>query len=108
MLCWRSMSKIALAASLAAPMASAQTVDDTKYPPFAGQWVRNVGAQWDPSKPRGIRQEPPLIQEYQAIFEANLAEQRSGGDTYNPQARCIPGGMPRMMIAYDPIELIMT
>ncbi len=103
-----SIATIALAVLLTALTASAQPVDETKYPELAGQWVRNVGAQWDPSKPRGIRQQPPLIPEYQAIFEANLAELAAGGETYNPQLKCIPGGMPRMMIAYDPIQVIIT
>jgi len=99
---------IAFAASLAASTTSAQAFDDAKYPAFAGQWLRNAGAQWDPSKPRGKGQQAPLTAEYQAILEANLAEQRSGGDTYNSQARCRPGGMPRMMIAYEPIQMIVT
>src|SRR5258705_2129648 len=89
---------VALAASLAILMASAQAFDDAKYPAFAGQCLRNTGAQWDPSKPRGRGQQAPLTAEYQAIFEANLAEQQSGGEPYTPQARCRPGGMPRMMI----------
>ena len=105
---WHSAGTITLAALLTMAAAVAQPVDQARYPAFAGQWVRNVGAQWDPSKPRGIRQDAPLIPEYQAIFEANLVEQKAGGDTYNPQARCIPGGMPRMMIAYDPIQVIIT
>jgi hypothetical protein len=103
-----SINAIVLAVSLTSPTQSAQAVDGTKHSEFAGQWVRTVGAQWDPSKPRGIGQQAPLIPDYQAIFEASLAEQKSGGDTYNPQARCIPGGMPRMMIAYEPIQLIVT
>ncbi len=98
---------LALAVSLTAPTQSAQAADD-RHSAFDGQWVRNVGAQWDPSTPRGLGQQAPLTPEYQAVFEASAAEQRSGGDTYNPQARCIPGGMPRMMIAYEPIELIVT
>src|SRR5206468_2578713 len=32
----------------------------------------------------------------------------SGSQDYNPQARCLPGGMPRMMIAYEPMEIIVT
>jgi hypothetical protein len=100
-----SIGAVALMVSLNAAMADA---GDTKHSEFAGQWVRNIGAQWDPSKPRGIGQQPPLVPEYQAIFEANLAEQKSGGDTYNPQAKCLPGGMPRMMVAYEPIQFIIT
>jgi hypothetical protein len=103
-----SIGALALAASLTAAIADAPAAGDTPHSEFAGQWVRNVGAQWDPAKPRGSAQQAPLIAEYQAILGANLAEQRSGGDTYNPQAKCVPSGMPRMMIAYEPIELIIT
>ena len=64
----------ALAASLLVLMANAWAFDDAKYPAFTGQWIRNVGAQWDPSKPRGIGQQAPLTPDYQAVLEANLAE----------------------------------
>ena len=99
---------VALAAIVTAGAADAQTVDPAKYPEFAGQWVRNTGTQWDPTKPHGIKQQAPLIPEYQALFEANLADLAKGGEGYNPQLRCFPGGMPRMMIAYDPLQLILT
>ena len=83
-------------------IASAQAFDDAKYPDWSGQWIRRGGvtnrATWDPDKPRGIEQEPPLTAEYQAIFEANLADQRAGGQGTNPSYRCVPAGMPRLMI----------
>jgi hypothetical protein len=97
----------ALVASLA--MSLAQAHDETKYPDLRGQWSRGKGAaQWDQSKPGGLRQEVPLIPEYQAIYEANLRAEFSGGEAYNPQAVCMPSGMPRMMIAYEPLEVIVT
>lgn len=99
---------IVFSVMLAAAMGGAWAHDEALYPAWTGQWIRNVGAQWDPSKPRGLGQQAPLTPEYQAIFEANMAEQRAGGDVYNPQARCIPGGMPRMMIVYEPMQLIVT
>jgi hypothetical protein len=99
---------LALAAAFSAPAARGQPVDQAKYPAFDGQWVRNIGAQWDTSRPRGPKQQAPLTAEYQAIFEANWAQLFSGGETYNPQIKCIPGGMPRMMIAYEPIQVILT
>src|SRR5262249_28283269 len=97
----------ALAASLAVSLAQAH--DATKYPDLRGQWGRGKGgAQWDQSKPGGLRQEVPLTPEYQAIYEANLRAEFSGGEAYNPQAVCMPSGMPRMMIAYEPLEVIVT
>jgi hypothetical protein len=81
--------------------------DEQKYPTLAGQWVRaHPRSQWDPSKPRGLAQQAPLTAEYQAIFEANLAALRA--TTVDPQLRCLPAGTPRMMIAYEPLEFILT
>ena len=83
--------------------------DQPKYPDFYGQWSRTANsAQWDPSKPPGLKQQPPLKPEFQAMFEANVIAVVNGEQTYNPQAFCIPPGMPRMMIAYEPMEMIVT
>jgi hypothetical protein len=101
----------ALLAALAAAT-GAQAFDegklDAKYPDIAGTWVRPGAAQWDPTKPAGLRQQAPLTPEYQAIFEANLATTAAGGQEYNAQVNCFPAGMPRVMIAYDPLEFIVT
>ena len=100
---------IALTAALAAQAAGPEPAARVHYPAFDGQWARNMGAQWDASRPRGPRQQQaPFTPEYQAIFEANSAELFAGGELYNPQIKCLPGGMPRMMIAYEPIEIIVT
>jgi len=100
---------VALAATLCLTIAVAQAWDDTKYPDINGQWVRaHPRSQWDPSKPRGLGQQAPLSPEYQAIFEANLAALHSGSLEVDPQVQCLPSGMPRMMIAYEPIEIIVT
>jgi hypothetical protein len=81
---------------------------DAKYPDIGGTWVRPGAAQWDPTKPAGLRQQAPLTPEYQAVFETNLDITKSGGQEYNPQVNCLPAGMPRVMIAYDPLEFIVT
>ena len=83
-------------------------LDDAKYPDIRGAWERPGAAQWDPTKPGGLRQQAPLTPEYQAVFEANLAEAAAGGQEYNPQVKCLPSGMPRVMIAYEPLELLVT
>ena len=82
--------------------------DNAKYPEIRGAWERPGTAQWDPTKPPGLRQQAPLTPEYQAIFEANLADAAVGGQEYNPQVSCLPAGMPRVMIAYEPLEFIIT
>src|SRR6267142_1680264 len=86
---------------------AAQSQDLSKFPDWKGQWVRiGGGGQFDPTKPPVRGQQPPLKPEFQAIWEANIAEARTGGQYYNTQVRCMPGGMPRMMMAYEPMEVI--
>jgi hypothetical protein len=109
---------ITLAAALVISSAAVRAFDDAnpaggpkldaKYPDLGGTWVRPGAAQWDPTKPSGLRQQAPLTPEYQAVFEANLAITAAGGQEYNPQVNCLPAGMPRVMIAYDPLEFIVT
>jgi hypothetical protein len=86
----------------------AKHLADGKYPALGGTWVRPGAAQWDPTKPAGLKQQAPLTPEYQKVFESNLAITASGGQEYNPQVNCLPAGMPRVMIAYDPLEFIVT
>jgi hypothetical protein len=104
-----SIRSMVLAAALAAAVAPARAHDETKYPDLKGQWVRlgtGQGAQWDPTKPGGRGQQAPLTPEYQAIFEATLTNRATGGQESNPTANCIPPGMPRTMIVYEPMEII--
>jgi hypothetical protein len=74
--------------------------DEAKYPDWKGRWLRTSSGSFDPSKPAGLRQRPPLTPEYQAVFEASVADQAAGGQGNNPMAGCTPPAMPRMMIIY--------
>jgi hypothetical protein len=96
----------ALMATLGLPLASAKAQELSKYPDWSGQWLRIGGVQWDPSKPLGRGQRPPLTPEYQAIFDASLADQDHGGQGNNARFTCIPHGMPRAMTATFPFEII--
>jgi hypothetical protein len=100
---------LALAGALSVAMASAQAADAGKYPDFNGQWSRAAqGANWDPTKPGGLGQEAPLTPHYQALLEANLKATAIGGEGYNLHSRCISAGMPRTMLAYEPMDFIVT
>jgi hypothetical protein len=103
---------IALIAALCVTIVHGQALDDAKYPDLKGQWVRAEGARgvgrYDPTKPPGRLQEAPLTAEYQAIYEANLADQARGGQGIDPTYRCLSPGMPRIMHAYSPMEFIVT
>ncbi len=101
-----TIGAIVMAAALAAPMAAGAA--DPKYPDFEAQWSRppGVGIQWDQSKRGGRPQEPPLTPEYQAVWEASMADQANGGQGNDPLYRCYPVGMPRVMNAVFPFEII--
>ena len=64
------------------------------------------GNKWDPTKPVGRGQQPPLTPEYQAIFEASLADQEAGGPGNDLRFSCLPAGMPRMMTVIFPMEFV--
>ena len=100
---------IALASALGAMVVDARAFDDTKYPDLKGQW-RPVGGpmRFDINKPWGLGQQAPLTPEYQAIFEANLADQAAGGQGTTPTFTCISPGMPRVTNAYGQMEVVIT
>src|SRR5215472_5510693 len=85
----------------------ARAFDESKYPDFMGQWKRPPGVsnQWDPDRPRS-NEEPPLTPEYQAVFEAGLADQQAGGQGNDPTYTCVPDGMPRAMNVIFPMEIV--
>ncbi len=106
------MGAITLGAALLTPIAAA-AFDDAHYPDLRGQWRRvavsgGIGRviQYDPTKPPGRGQEAPLTPEFQVIFEANMADQAQGGQGGDPTFRCLSGGMPRIMGAYSPMEVV--
>jgi hypothetical protein len=80
--------------------------DLSKYPDWSGQWKNTGGIQWDPTKPLGRAQQPPLTPEYQKRYEASLADQAAGGLGDDPTGRCIPHGMPRVMTVVYPMEIV--
>jgi hypothetical protein len=98
---------LALAVALMATKGGgAGAADDTKYPNWKGQWGQiltpGVGGQnvrFDPTKAFGPAQQAPLTAEYQKVHAASMADQAKGGLGNYPTARCLPGGMPRMMTA---------
>jgi hypothetical protein len=100
---------LALVSALAATMVDARAFDDTKYPDLKGQW-RPVGGpmRFDTNKAWGPGQQAPLTAEYQAIFEANLADQAAGGQGTTPTFTCISPGMPRVTNAYGQMEVVVT
>jgi hypothetical protein len=102
----RSICLLALTGALGILMSEARAHDPEKYPDWAGQWRISGGNRWDPTKPTGQGQQAPLTPEYQAVFEASLADQKLGGPGNDPSSWCFPTGMPRLMTAIFAIEFV--
>ncbi len=100
---------VVAAAVMAGPATAQHSIDDSKYPPMAGQWLR-VGPLrvFDSTKPPGRGQQPPLTPEYRQRYEANLARVAAGDTGDDPVHTCIPEGMPRAMNLVLPMEIIIT
>jgi hypothetical protein len=107
-----SMGAMALAATLCVTLGCAFAFDDAKYPDLGGQWIGvrpgGGGSQpsFDPVKRWGTTQDAPLTPEYTAMFEANLVDQRAGGQGTNATSTCLAPGMPMVMNAHSPMEII--
>ncbi len=98
---------IASAAVLLTTPMAAWAFDESKYPDWKGAWSRIGNPRWDTSKPP-LAQQPPLTAEYQAIYEANLRDVATGGQGTDPTYTCLAPGMPRSMIVYHPMEIVIT
>jgi hypothetical protein len=108
------MVLLVLTTALGATTGGAPAADDGKYPNWKGQWARFITrglpgqAGHDQTKSWGFGQEAPLTPEYQAVLEASIADQAKGGIGNFPTARCLPAGMPHMMMAFGPQEYVIT
>jgi hypothetical protein len=103
-----------LVAALMVTIGGVQAADDAKYPDWRGQWTNILApglgqpVKFDPTKPNGPGQQAPLTAEYRKVLEDSMADQRKGGIGNYPTARCLPGGMPRMMGATGQTEFVVT
>ena len=102
----------ALAAVLTIGGASA--AESAKYPDWRGQWERFVvrGLPGQPShdqtRPWGFGQEAPLTGEYRKVLADSIADQAQGGVGNFPTVFGRAAGMPYMMIAFGPMEWVVT
>src|SRR5260370_11227688 len=100
-----AMGARTLAARLCVATCDAWAFDDVKYPDLKGQWIGvrgNAGGgqpSFDPIKRWGTTQDAPLTPEYAAMFAANLADQRAGGQGTNATSTCLAPRMPMVMNA---------
>jgi hypothetical protein len=112
---YRSLLAAVVLAALSASTAGAQIFDYSKYPDLKGQWNRFIVPglpglpSFDQTKPWGFGQGAPLTPEYQAILKESIADQENGGHgNSSDHARCVAAGMPFMMVAFRPLEFIVT
>lgn len=107
-----AMGALALAAMLSALPCETWAFDDAMYPDLSGQWIGNRmpscrgQPSFDPVKCWGTTQDAPLTPEYEAIFKANLVDQATGGQGTNATSTCLAPGMPMVMNAHSPMEII--
>ena len=98
-------------AALCMPNAAVRAFDAAIYPDLDGQWTRAIVPgvvglpPFDPGKPPGRGQQAPLTPEYQAKFEAALAERAAKGVADVVATSCLAPGMPMMMQAYEPMQI---
>ena len=106
----RSIGALVSMGAVLMTLAGAQAFDETRYPDWSGQWKKppGIGNQWDQTKRAGRAQQAPLNAEYQAIFEASLADQAAGGQGEDIRITCVSTGLPRMMTAVRPFEFVVT
>lgn len=98
-----------------APLAGAADarvdVDGVSLPNLNGVWLRPDGAWFlfDPDARTPMDLKPPYKPEWQREFDAYRNEvQKTGVNTLDPTAGCLPPGMPRMMSNLYPMEILMT
>ena len=110
----RARKAVPLLAVCAITVGAAAAGDETKYPDLRGQWSRirvpGVAGQpsFDPTKPWAKGQQAPLTPEYQAILEANLTSQATGGVGDYQGVSCLGWGMPVIMYGVEPLEFVVT
>jgi hypothetical protein len=110
MSCRRLIGSVALVAVLSVSIGIAAFGSEMKYPDWESQWKNpNAGIQgnqWDTTKPIGLGQQAPLTPEYQAIFEASLKDQVTGGQGNSLGSACVLFGMPKLMSLAQPMEIL--
>jgi hypothetical protein len=111
---YRSTCASGLATALMLTVGGALASDHPSYPDWSGQWerfvVRGIPGQpsHDQTKPWGWGQQAPLTPEYQKILQDSMADQANGGLGNFPTAFGRASGMPYMMMAFGPMEWVVT
>jgi len=112
------MKKYLVPLSLILSLAAAQfangaeatvSVDGKRLPNIGGVWIRTGSFLFDPAVRNPLLLKPPYKPDWMKDFDAHrkrVAE--TGVNTQDPTAGCLPPGMPRMMSAVYPMEVLLT
>lgn len=99
-------------AATATPVAKAPatiTINNVTRPNLNGMWIRNGSFLFDPAVRDPLKMNPPYKPEWMKEFDEHRHRVATTGvNTMDPTAGCLPPGMPRMMSAVYPMEILMT
>lgn len=94
---------VSLAPAGLAQIPGTRLPDGSLTPDWTGIWERKDGIRFNPAG-----ELPPFVAVYADRYrKANEARQR-GEVVADPTSRCLPPGMPRIMVATYPIEILQT
>ena len=93
----------AMAAVAKAQLPGTKLPGGATVPDFSGIWERVEGIRFAPAG-----QMPPYNPEFKARYDAAIAARARGEEILDPTGRCLPPGMPRVMNATYPIEVLQT
>ncbi|MDB6013752.1 MAG: hypothetical protein JWL65_6002, partial [Gammaproteobacteria bacterium] len=72
-------------------------------PDFSGVWLVNSKVQELKTDKGEI---PPLTAESAPVYSAHVAKWRAGDQSFDPTAKCVSAGIPRMLYLPYPFEII--
>lgn len=72
-------------------------------PDLTGAW--SIVTQADTLKTEDGKP-PPLLPQAKVIYEAHLAQAARGDRSFDGTARCLPPGLPRLMLVHRPFEIL--
>ena len=84
-------------------------INNVTRPNLNGMWIRNGSFLFDPAVRDPLKMNPPYKPEWLKEFDEHRNRVATTGvNTLDPTAGCLPPGMPRMMSAVYPMEILMT
>lgn len=96
-------------ATVAATAPATIMINNVTRPNLNGMWIRNGSFLFDPAVRDPLKMNPPYKPEWMKEFDEHRNRVATTGvNTLDPTAGCLPPGMPRMMSAVYPMEILMT